>query len=187
MISFKQLCEIYKNRFEDESKDNEHSNHVFKSCLRKYIIVLKKCHDTITNEARDSVVDKNMAKFRADILHVLLIIDLEDGSTDTTEIINTYWDDKWIQRRTVYTVGLDVEPDSFDQNINRICSNGIHYFNSLERAYYYDRYWVNYTGPHKRWHENGAIHYRGSLIDGKRSGLYEEWQEDGTLKQEWYY
>lgn len=127
---------------------------------------------TITNEDRSSVVDKNTAKHRADKLKVHLIINLHDGSTSTERLVNCTKD-----HETVYAIGSIVEPDSFDPDLESVCSNGIHYFRSIECAYFYDfdPIYNKYTGIFKAWYDNGMLMIKCTILDGKFNGLYEYW------------
>lgn len=194
MIGLNELTTIV-DKFESDHKSD--CERVYKSCREKYIVVMEKLHDTQTNENRADVVNKNTAKFRASKLNVLLIINLLDGTTDKTNIVSIFWGvDK--QRTTRYTVGSIVEPNYYDQNIDVVCSNGIHYFRSLEPAYFYGM-WTHfygvssipmsmskYTGVYKQWHDNGAQGVQCTIVDGKWNGLCEKWFKDGQMQITYY-
>jgi hypothetical protein len=91
----------------------------------------------ICNESRKSVINKDMAKFRCNGLNVVVIFDLELQKTVDYIIHNT---NSWFipETLTCYQVGLSVKPDDFDTDLNIICSNGIHYFLTLQAALSYD-------------------------------------------------
>lgn len=135
--------------------------YVFKSCgddkvdkranCREWIIIMKKIEDTRTTESR-IVKDIKFAKYRASHLQVVLIVNKFDF-TKTLYYIYNYFNGK----RTKYKEGEIVYPDSFDDS-NKICSNGIHYFTSIEPAYYYGiETCENYTGDYVSWYDDGQL------------------------------
>jgi hypothetical protein len=122
---------------------NMHDDHVFKKCWsnengHECIVTLKKpTTDFISNESRTSVVNRNLAKFRCNGLLVVTIFDLVFQQTVTSI---THKTDILFGRPvfTDYEVGKLVKPDLFNPNLDTICTNGIHYFLSLETAMSYD-------------------------------------------------
>lgn len=172
MLSLKALTELIDDFMTGTKIDDEL---VYKKCLKKYIVVMKKLHDTITNESRTNVNNSSTAKFRANKLEVVLIISTYDGSTQSSIVHQC--DDQSL----CYTVGQVVEPDSFDEDLDVVCSNGIHYFRSLEPAYYYHALLDSYDGPMKEWHEDGSIFRQSTYSKGKFHGLYEIWHENGQI------
>jgi hypothetical protein len=128
------LEEVFKNADE---------NHVFKKCNsietgHECIVMLKKpTTGFICNESRESVVNKQRAKFRCNGLFVVTIFDLVLQQTVNSIIHKT---DILFVRSTFtdYEVGKLVKPDLFNPNLDTICTNGIHYFLTLETAMSYD-------------------------------------------------
>lgn len=132
------------------------SKYVFKKCVdvddseyegkeRKWLVVLEKLSDTRTTEKRDGVYNPNFAKFRADKLKVIEIINVNNLNNDKKSITNVYTDNKYegyddvIYHKMVYTVNDVVFPDFFDDCIDNVCSNGIHYFKSFDMAFAYEK------------------------------------------------
>jgi antitoxin component YwqK of YwqJK toxin-antitoxin module len=137
---------------------------------REWLVIMQKINDTVTNEGRTNVVDAAYAKFRANKLNVIEIINVNDPRISTKFITNEYG-----EFQTKYEVGKTVTPHMYDKSVNVVCSGGIHYFKTLSAAYYYREAPTNYTGKWKKWHENGIKEINGEYVDGKRSGNWIEW------------
>jgi hypothetical protein len=146
----------------------ESSKYVFKYCKEysyinhKYndtIIILQKLEDTLTNESRKDVVDEKYAKFRANKLLVVLIFDINDLNIEYESIINI------LQIKTIYKKGEIVFPDNFDKNLNKVCSNGIHYFKTIDAAFYYSGIQSGYTGIWIRSNDNGQIYAKTRIFE----------------------
>src|SRR5579871_4620212 len=82
-VSFEDFRETCKEYEKDEK-------YVYKKCnnlsnrLLVWLVVMEKSENTKTNEERKDVVDKNHAKFRADELKVVDIINVIDPQRVTT-------------------------------------------------------------------------------------------------------
>jgi hypothetical protein len=116
------------------------SNHVFKKCHDNLtghdcIVMLEKpLTGFICNESRKSVINKDMAKFRCNGLNVVLIYDLVLQETMSQILHKTnYW-----CFLTYYKTGEIVKPNRFNDDLDEICSSGIHYFLTLKAAMSYD-------------------------------------------------
>jgi len=96
-----------------------------------WLIVLKKSTRTKTNEKRNGIVNAKNAKYRANRLRVLKIINKCDPKITTTNI-HSSWDLK-----TLYQINRITYPDSFDTNLDNVCSSGIHYYKNFMNAYFY--------------------------------------------------
>jgi antitoxin component YwqK of YwqJK toxin-antitoxin module len=148
------------------------NNYVFKICYNKckscHMIVLKKLSDTKDNESREGIKDINYAKFRADKLEVVEIIDMKDYSNSCNSISNFNWTNglKYIKNKIVI-------PDSFDNNLNRICSNGIHYFKTIDAAFYYRSSPVRFSGVWKEFDGNGSLYAIVKYSNGLKKEEYE--------------
>lgn len=204
-MSFEDVQNICKEYQNDEK-------YMYKVCnngkysLRNWIVVMKKCSHTITNEDRKDIVDKNHAKFRANKLMVVKIFNVNSG-TCVEYVVNVYMYSKPLR----YEVGRVVECDKFDNNIDNVCSGGIHYFKTLITAYYYccnqickcDGKWmewydnggkkteINYKnrvleGMHTTWHMNGTINIQGNYKNGFKDGLWTTLCWDGCKYHENY-
>lgn len=152
-----------KNLYKEYVNNNDY---VYKKCynidicntyqndkdIREWLVILKKLDDTRTNEERKSVSNKLFAKHRADKLLVVAIINVNDLSSEPTSITNKYRD-----ITTVYEVGKITYSESFDQNVANICSNGIHYFRKIDRAYFYEEIPKSFFGVGLNWYSSGNI------------------------------
>lgn len=153
--------------------------YVFKKC-KDSIVVLKKLEDTITNESRSSVVDKNYAQFRGNKFYVEMIIDIT-LLQEKYEAANCIWRCKTIK----YVRGTIVEEKDFDTDLENILAEGIHYFLTFEPAYYCHIGKTN--GLYKGWYRNGQKNYVCVYKNGLLDGLYEDWHENGTKRYECNY
>jgi hypothetical protein len=132
---------------------------------KKYLVILSKCAETKTNENRTCVVDKTCAKFRADMLKVENIIDVDTLKTKN-QIAHVPFFDGEIQcyYETIYRIGnivrSTIQPcgeDFYDKRINWVCGHGIHYFLTLEPAYFYGMMPDGYSGTWKRYDDDGTV------------------------------
>jgi len=142
---------------------------------------MRKYADTYTNEENVWIVDVMNAKLRANKLMVIEIINIYDPKLTKHSIVNLF-----CMHETKYTVNCIVHTDDFfisnkyDQDIE--CMNycrGIHYFKTIERAWNNNTPPKNYTGKWTFWHDNGVVAATGSYINGKESGIWVEWFNDG--------
>jgi antitoxin component YwqK of YwqJK toxin-antitoxin module len=104
-------------------------NIVFKSCRKIWIVVMEKLKTTRTTEER-IVYNKKYAKFRGDSFKVLKIISKINPSITINMVKNSIYKEKTIE----YVVNEIVKTE-FDDDINNICSAGIHYYLSIEPAF----------------------------------------------------
>lgn len=153
---------------------------VYISC-KDYIIILQKLDDTITNEDRKKIIDKNYAKFRCNKLKVISI-----EHKITNEKINEIENMAYDLNKLKYKVGTIINIPSFSSRKNGyIYNNGIYYYLSKEPSYYWQliEYIDKYSGDYKEWHDNGRIKKICSYIDGIISGNYSEWYDNGKLEK----
>lgn len=151
---------------------------------RKWLVVLKKISTTVTNECRSNVVDANYAKFRASELKVIKIINTTKPNYIKKKITNVFEDIK-----TVYKVGEIVKPSTeYDMGLDNVCSSGIHYFKTLEPAYFYEKssYIVN-NGKVLSWYDNGQMFQSGSYVNREPEGLWTTWNRLGQVFKYGYY
>jgi antitoxin component YwqK of YwqJK toxin-antitoxin module len=135
---------------------------------------MKKLDTSLTNENRKDIIDINYAKCRADKLLVILIFDIYKPENQFDFIFNRYFDDK-CNSEIIYRKGEIVTPDKFDENLDKVCSNGIHYFKTIDAAFYYYDQPFNYTGTFIDFSENGQKVGEGNYLNGKRNGKWTYW------------
>lgn len=147
---------------------------------KDWLIIMKKTDDTITNERRNGIIDKNFAKFRANELVVVEIINILNPNERIDKILNRFQDCKEVQ----YVKGKIVRPDYYNEDIEHVCSAGIHYFKTLFAAYYYRKVPKNYTGKWFGWGNNGEIVLNGEYENGRFTGKLTSWHLNGRKKRE---
>uniref|UniRef100_A0A6C0EA05 Uncharacterized protein n=1 Tax=viral metagenome TaxID=1070528 RepID=A0A6C0EA05_9ZZZZ len=148
---------------------------VFKKCDDS-IVVLRKLEDTVTDELRSNIVQRNFATFRANKLYVEKIIDIETLE-DVIEVINTIYPHKHL----TYIEGKVIE----EKHFHLTNTEGIYYFLTLEPAYS-----IGYQkATHKVlwWYYNGNKMYEAEYKNGEKHGKYTHWNVDGTIKESHYY
>jgi antitoxin component YwqK of YwqJK toxin-antitoxin module len=163
------------------------------SVICKDDLAYKACENSIitlkitgkTNEMRD-IVDPNHAKFRAASAYV---VDIEDFKTNKkmTEDISIH------DSTFVYKVGEEVKVDEFDEDINEVCTSGIHYFKTREAA---ESWFLNRNplhrdlykdGLYRQWYSNGRLEIESTYKDRKLNGLHRQWTFSGQLWAELNY
>jgi hypothetical protein len=159
------------HRIKDHFKGFD-QKYVYKKCSdaysetnrsRKWLVVLKKTHDTKTNESR-KVNNPKTAKYRGSHLKVVLIVDVNDLTSTSDCVVNIIYGIK-----ATYTVGEIVYADSYDEeDIETVCSGGIHYFKTIEPAILYDILPTNFTGTHTEWSEQGDVISTTEYVEGKK-------------------
>lgn len=185
MCTLKRIIDLHQNLIDELG-----SNIAFKLCHGTHLIFMEKLPDTITNEDRRYVFDMSCAKFRANKLRVRLIVNITNLDDVSNLVINTYAD--YNTHSTVcYQTNRIVEPDDFDNNIEVVCSSGIHYFKSIEPAFNYNRDYLNEIDGlncvWKQWHDNGDPMKEIRIVNGVADGIYREWFANGILKLEYNY
>lgn len=148
---------------------------------RRWLVILQKLAGTKTNEHRFGVLDTNCAKFRANKLKVIEIIDIYNPKYTKKSIINTFDS----VHKKPYEVGKIIESDAFDEDIDSVCSDGIHYYNTPLPACYYRDVPNNYTGNWITWYNNGHKQSEGGYINGEQSGKWIEMSYDGNMHREY--
>lgn len=159
-----EIQKIYEKYINDPS-------YVYQMCTDKksnfirWIVILQKLSDTITNEYFD---EKNvqylhlkhlfLKKYRADKLRIIKIFD-SDHPTITTDTISHTCNGKTV----VYTINSDIQSDA------------IHYFKLIEGAYYYGLPHSKYTGEWFSHTDDGYLHLSGNYIKGHKDGIWTYW------------
>lgn len=152
-----------------------------KDISRKWLVIMKKTKGTKTNEKRKGVFDCKYAKFRANELKVIKIINTRNPKLMKKHVKNTY-DGVEI----VYEINKITKSDSYDDDIEIVCSNGIHYFKTMITAYYYDIP-DNYSGRLIDWYDSGMVEEEGEYLEGEQTGHWNYWGCDGNKISEGEY
>lgn len=94
------------------------------------------------------------------------------------KIINSFYHYNQIE----YQVGHILEVNNYDNNINNVCSTGIHFFKSIMRAYLYELKTIDIKDQKIDYFENGQIKIKYHLIDGLIHGSYIEYHMKDKLE-----
>jgi hypothetical protein len=186
LISLKQRCSQYLNN----------PNIVFKSCVYSnysLIIVLQRLEDTITNEDRNDVLRPLSAKFRG---NRFLVLDIIDKFTHKSYyFIFTFYDSKqfFYVKGNIVSIYKYTKDDFVGKHMNKVCWKGIHFFKSIERAFYHDLSCVE-NGDHWSFYDNGFPIAKYTYSNNKIVGYAKMWNRDGTefvpqkyvFKKTWY-
>lgn len=167
--------------YEDENCENVFKK--IKDAYNSWIVILRKISNTaheestITNEDRKGIKDSSRAKYRANKLKVIMIINMQNPSITEKMVIGKYYG-----IYTTYEVGKVVYPDSFNNDLDQDCTNGIHYFKTLEPAYFYNEHPPLYTGFFARWFSSGEKQTEGHIINGSKTGIWNYYWPDGQIQ-----
>lgn len=200
LIEFERVCEPYI--FDPK--------YVFKS-TEDSLIVLEKLPSTLTNQMRTLTEngDPNYAKYRANELKVIVIFDRYNPS-ETKEKTNSIF-----KKTFAYESGKIVKALSYGEkelnekyfedegNNERVCTFGIHYYKTIEAAFYHQIDVSHLNGyvfvrngdgviiKRKEYIEgkiqeirysNGNLECKYNYVDGKKNGQVEAFYEDGSIK-----
>lgn len=132
-----------------------------------YIIELEIDMIKSKNNLSRNVFDIYHAKFRCDKAYVVRICNKYTG--EEIDSITSKFDSKFIYKEGNYIQALD-----YNENVNAICTTGIHFYCSKEAAYYHDfEVHDHFTGVYKNWDDDGKLlnktyYINGTRIDGRR-------------------
>ena len=132
-----------------------------------------------TNENRDDIADPQYAKYRTSKVKVLKIFKNGKRGIKIIKQMNGLHDVNF-----VYTTGEEMHVSNYDEDVNEVCSQGIHYFKTPFQAKMWNLSLDNYTGKYMEWYDNGTTQCEEEYKDGKREGKYIDWYEDGTTRYE---
>ena len=151
-------------------------NYVFKS-TRDAIVVLKKTVNE-TNEERE-VYDSKYALYRGNEFFVVEIRNRYIPS----EILSFTWGvyNLW------YESGKKITYGNYDYDIERVYFPGIHYYKTLEPAFYNLMDTKNFTGVFKMWCCNGRLIQLTEYVNGKKHGLSKFMNHCGDINRKCYY
>ncbi|AYV77663.1 MAG: pentapeptide repeat-containing protein [Dasosvirus sp.] len=144
---------------------------VFKSA-GDCVIELKLLDDSLTNLKRKNVVDRDHAKFRCDKAYVVSITN-KITKEKKDKIVSDFTDN------FEYMVDSVVTVDDFDDDLEKICTHGIHFYTKYETAFFHNLKYDNYAGEYKEWWENGQLNKSYTVINGLYHGDYKMWDEKG--------
>lgn len=120
------------------------------------------------------------AKYRTEKAFVNKIYNKFD---ETKELKSTASD---MNRKFIYTKGKLVSTD-YNDNINDVCTNGIHFYITKEAAFYHCIDTSNYSGPYRAWHHNGSPDIIANYVNGYKNGNYIMFHENGKIKEKCNY
>lgn len=159
------------------------------TCVGNYIVVMKKCDETKTNELRDRVVDPKFARFRANRLLVLVIFNKFVPNVRINYVNAQYG---WPH----YEVNKIISDNRYDPNINYARGSGIQYTRTIEPAFHCvgdghvavgSKMFEHVTGTWMKWFDNGTKSDEFEIVNGKRHGKFMVWFENGNVKMEGTY
>jgi antitoxin component YwqK of YwqJK toxin-antitoxin module len=166
--------------------------YVFKSCMREWIIVLKKVRGTKTNEKRDSVIDKNFASFRANKLKVIDIIHKFDKKKKINKSRSS-WSEEIVYEKGCVIKSCEIKTGItgnvecnhvYDKDINNVYSLGIHYFLTYWSAYHCELMpELIDNGIYCKWGPDGEKIFRYDIKNNKKNGDGIRWYKDGTIEE----
>lgn len=164
LINVDECLRLISDKYNDYISDEQY---VFKSCEIEWIVVLKECTTTTTNEDRDDVIDEDYAYFRGNTFFVEKILNKFDINKTTDSIFSTrHMYDKYAPIE--YTVGKIVSVGTTTQKhtINIVDTHGIHFFKTLKAAFYYELF-------------NGGLpmYFKVSTL----TGLIKKYDQHGSL------
>jgi hypothetical protein len=85
--------------------------------------------------------------------------------------------------KIVYRTGEVVKADSYDEDESKVCSGGIHFFLSMDRAITYKSPFYNRL--FRVWFDNGMPRYMAHVTDSKQfNGLFVEYNREGRIVRE---
>jgi hypothetical protein len=138
----------------------------FKRCIQDTIVVLYLPNHVQTNENRKTI-DKRFAKYRATKAWCLFIYHIHGNSF--FDDLAHHVDLGLCIKEILYKVNEWVVPDAYHSDPDVICGGGIHFFNHVEPAFFYNQWWTkspnfgtHYLGKEKNaiyWNEDGQVQY----------------------------
>lgn len=150
---------------------------IFKRCDHSKLVVMEKLPESRTNEHRHNVADFKRAKFRTDVVKTLGIYDLHTQKP-LRSVVNQFRN-----HRSIYSVGQLTRANDFENNPHIVRGPGIHYFNTLENAFFFRAPLKSYSGPWFMWYSSGVPLRSGDVVNGKPIGIWKEWNPDGSFNR----
>jgi antitoxin component YwqK of YwqJK toxin-antitoxin module len=153
---------------------------VAKSFDKRVVITLEIPEDAITNVKRTNIVHAETAKYRTNKAKVIKIED-SDGKTYEEAVSFQYYNGT-----LTYNLKQGIRCPDFDMNLEKVCSNGIHFFLTKSLAETYGLKTIE-NGVLTAWHDNGTKYEETPFVNGKINGTYSCWRDNGTLYNECTY
>lgn len=165
-------------------------NCVYKLCHQKWLIIMKKLPESITNENINENINsdsnENYIKYTTDKLYVLVICNVENIDTNLNKLIENY-----AYGNICYTVNEIIIFNNLCSNAflpkNNILSNSIQYYKNIETAFYDRLCPNNYTGIWTSRYTNGQKISEGMYVNGMKQNYWIRWYSDGSKFAEGYY
>ena len=157
--SDKKLKLLSSNYMIIQTHKNQYRMIVYKSA-GQCIVELELLPDSLTNLKRGNVIDSNHAKFRCNKALVMGIYD--KFTEEKVEVVGSDYD-----RSFKYEVKRIMEEPEYDNNVDIVCSKGIHFYLTKETAFFHGFDTSKYSGRYKSWHENGNLSEVCTYLDGK--------------------
>jgi len=144
----------YKKLFSNIGGFLYNSNYVYKMCQdskNDWLIILKRVGSSINNEKRTNISNVFTAKYRGTKFEVVKIININDPSKTLKELENTCYESK-----VIYKIGEIIVPEcKYDENLDEVCSSGIHYFVTLFAAAGFRIFPDNFVGKWVKYKDDG--------------------------------
>ena len=141
-----------------------------------------------TNENRKNIADPQYAIYRTSKVKVLKIFHMNSEVDDETQIIEQMDGlDGLCDKNFVYIEGKEMHVSNYDEDVNEVCSQGIHYFKTPFQAKMWELNVNNYIGKYMEWYDNGTTQCEGEYKNGKKEGKWTKWHENGTTRYEGKY
>jgi hypothetical protein len=145
----------------------------YKLCLEKYLIITEDTENTINNETRKNIINKDYANYRASEQKTIDIININDFNDKPEFINNSYFDAVNNVPFTVqYRIGSITKAENFNHDIASVFTGGIHYYKKPERALFNRNVPKDYTGGWIYWCSDGQKAFEGRLINGLKHGSW---------------
>lgn len=158
-----------------------YQQHVFSPLINSCIVVMKKTPNTITDEDREDIYDRDYAHFHANKLEVIDIINIDNKDGKEIAIKSITSDIEGYS--FTYTLGETVVADQFTSNKNdepiEGC-RGICYYTKYTIPYYFSRQEQDVIdGCIRHWYMNGRLKEVYTKKDGNAHGKYISYFENG--------
>ena len=172
-----ELYSLYKKYIDDPL-------YVYKSC-DNYVVIMKLLDDTKTNMDRNNIIDPANATYRADKLYTELIFNKFDLNETVTSISNSIYKKNII----TYTINTIVYADMFDNDLNKIYSNGIHFYKRIVRAFLFDiqNKNISFDGEYIEYYDEGQIREKRNYINNELNGDCISYYENLQIDTKCYY
>lgn len=155
-----------------EIGDNTIPNLGYKKCANNRIVELEPLGRN--NEGRAGIVDSTYASMRCESARVIKIYD----ATTLKEVdeANSIHDIS-----ITYRKGQVVYPDSYDPDVDKVDTHGIHYFKGFEPADMFNLIKDKYTGEYRCWYPNGRLAEDSQYTDGRKYDDSIKYYSNGQL------